>query len=92
MSEVSEIDSYSSGDRDTHIEHAKKMIAQVAELKPDEIGCMLVCAVTFAGEVKVGLIGSDASIAKMLVTVSTVAREGVIKASAESNPTNETAH
>ena len=37
----------------------------------------------------VGILGSDMDIAKMLMTVATVARNGVVQANSPSNPTNE---
>ena len=51
--------------------------------------CSLLCAFTKDNEVTVSILGSDMDIAKMLMTVTTVARHDIVQANSPFNPTNE---
>ena len=62
---------------------------EVKAVLPENLHCLLLCAVTKDNKAKVGILGSDMDIAKMLMTVTTVARNGVVQANSPSNPTNE---
>ena len=71
------------------IARASQVLNEVKAVPPENLRCLLLCTVTKDNEVKVGILGSDMDIAKMLMTVTTVARNGVVQANSPSNPTNE---
>ena len=89
MTERSEIFVIDSDDSAAFIERASQALNEVKAVLPKNLHCLLMCAVTKDNEVKVGILGSDMDIAKMLMTVTTVARNGVVQANSPSNPTNE---
>ena len=89
MTERSEIYTFDSDDTVAFIERARQALEEVKAVLPENLHCLLLCAVTKDNEVKVGILGSDMDIAKMLMTVTTVARSGVVQANSPSNPTNE---
>ena len=89
MTERSEIYTFDSDDTVAFVAHASQALNGVKAVLPENLHCLLLCAVTKDNEVKVGILGSDMDIAKMLMTVTTVARNGVVQANSPSNPTNE---
>ena len=89
MTERSEIHAIEAGDDADFITHATRALDAVKAVVPEDLHCLMLCAVTKNNEVKVGILGSDMDIAKMLMTVTTVARNGVVQANSPSNPTNE---
>ena len=89
MTERSEIYTFDSDDSAAFIERASQALNEVKAVLPENLHCLLMCAVTKDNEVKVGILGSDTDIAKMLMTVTIVARNGVVQANSPSNPTNE---
>lgn len=92
MTERSEIHTIEAGDEAAFIERARQALNEVKAVLPENLHCLLLCAVTKDNEVKVGILGSDMDIAKMLMTVTTVARNGVVQANSPSNSTNEVTH
>ena len=89
MTERSEIYAFDSDDTVAFVTRASQALDEVKAVLPENLHCLLLCAVTKDNEVKVGILGSDMDIAKMLMTVTTVARNGVVQANSPSNPTNE---
>ena len=89
MTERSEIHAIEAGDEAAFVERARQALEKVEAVTPENLHCLLLCAVTKDNEVKVNILGSDMDIAKMLMTVTTVARNGVVQANSPSNPTNE---
>ena len=89
MTERSEIHAIEAGDDATFIARASQALDDVKAVLPENLHCLLLCAVTKDNEVKVSILGSDMDIAKMLMTMTTVARNGVVQANSPSNPTNE---
>ena len=89
MTERSEISAIEADDRAKFTEKAAEIISNVGGLSPESLRCLMVCAVDNEGKVQVGVLGTDMDIAKMLMTVSTVARNGVVQANSPSNPTDE---
>lgn len=89
MTERSEIHTIDADDTVAFIARASQALDEVKAVLPENLHCLLLCAVTKDNEVKVGILGSDMDIAKMLMTVTTVARNGVVQANSPSNPTNE---
>lgn len=89
MTERSEIHAIEAGDAAAFIARATQALDEVKAVLPEELHCLLLCAVTKNNEVKVSILGSDMDIAKMLTTVTIVARNGVVQANSPSNPTNE---
>ena len=89
MTERSEIFVIEPEDSTGFIERANQALNEVKAVLPENLHCLLMCAVTKDNEVKVGILGTDTDIAKMLMTVTTVARSGVVQANSPSNPTNE---
>lgn len=89
MTERSEIFVIEPEDNDSFLERANQALNKVKAVLPENLHCLLLCAVTKDNEVKVGILGSDMDIAKMLMTVTTVARNSVVQANSPSNPTNE---
>ena len=89
MTERSEIFLIEPKDSDSFLKRANQALDKVKAVLPENLRCLLLCAVTKDNEVKVGILGSDMDIAKMLMTVTTVARNGVVQANSPSNPTNE---
>ena len=87
MTEKAEISKIET--EDEFIARAKDILDEVKNIDPANLQCLLLCAVTKDNKVKVGILGSDMDIAKMLMTVTTVARNGVVQANSPSNPTNE---
>ena len=85
--EISEIET-----EDEFIARAKDILDEVKNIDPANLQCLLLCAVTKDNKVKVGILGSDMDIAKMLMTLTSVARNGVIAAQTPSNPSNEATH
>ena len=89
MTERSEIHLIEAGDNTAFVAHASQALNGVKAVPPENLHCLLLCAITKDNEVKVGILGSDMDIAKMLMTVATVARNGVVQANSPSNPNNE---
>lgn len=89
MTERSEIHAIEAGDDADFITHATRALDEVKAVVPEDLHCLMLCAVTKNNEVKVGILGSDMDIAKMLMTMTAVARNGVVQANSPSNPTNE---
>ena len=89
MTERSEISLIEPEDNDSFLERANQILDEVKAVLPEDLHCLLMCAVTKNGKVKVGILGSDMDIAKMLMTVTGVVRSGVVQANSPSNPTNE---
>ena len=89
MTERSEIHAIEAGDAAGFVERASQALNKVKAVLPENLHCLLLCAVTKDNEVKVDILGSDMDIAKMLMSVTTVARNGVVRANSPSNPTNE---
>ena len=89
MTERSEIFLIEPEDSDSFLKRANQALNEVKAVLPENLHCLLLCAVTKDNEVKVGILGSDMDIAKMLMTVTTVARNGVVQANSPSNPTNK---
>ena len=85
--EVSKIET-----EDEFIARAKDILDVVKSIDPEDLQCLMLCAVTDSGEVKVGILGPDMAIAKMLMTLTSVARNDVIAAQTPSNPSNEATH
>lgn len=85
--EVSKIET-----EDEFIARAKDILDVVKSIDHEDLQCLMLCAVTKDNKVKVGILGPDMDIAKMLMTVTTVARNGVIAAQTPSNPSNEATH
>ena len=85
--EIAKIDT-----EDEFIARAKDILDEVKSIDPTNLHCLMLCSVSNDDEVKVGILGSDMDIAKMLMTVTTVARNGVVQANSPSNPTNEVIH
>ena len=92
MTERSEIHAIEADDSDAFIAHANQVLNEVKAVLPENLHCLLMCAITKDNEVKVGILGSDMDIAKMLMTVTTVARNGVVQVNSPSNPSNEVTH
>lgn len=90
MSERSEVNLIKADDREAFVARAQQALDEVIAIPADSLHCLTLCAVTEDGTVKVGILGSDADIAKMLVTITTIASNGVLQANSESNPTKET--
>ena len=74
------------------VARAKDILDEVKAVLPENLRCLLLCAVTKDIEVKVGILGSDMDVAKMLMSVTTAARDSVIAAQTPSNPSNEATH
>ena len=89
MTERSEIHAIEAGDDAAFTARASQALNEIKAVLPENLHCLLLCAVTKNNEVKVGILGSDMDIAKMLTTVTIVARNGVVQANSPSNPTNE---
>ena len=92
MTERSEIYAFDSDDTVAFVARASQALDEVKAVLPENLHCLLLCAVTKDNEVKVNILGSDMDIAKMLMTVTTVARNGVVQANSPSNPNNEVIH
>ena len=89
MTERSEIHTIEAGDDAALVARASQALNEVKAVLPENLHCLLLCAVTKDDDVKVGVFGSDMDIAKMLMAVTTVVRNGVAQANSPSNPTNE---
>ena len=85
--EVSKIDT-----EDEFVARAKDILDEVKSIDPTNLHCLMLCSVSNDDEVKVGILGPDMAIAKMLMTLTSVARNGVIAAQTPSNPSNEATH
>ena len=89
MTERSEIHTIEPEDQEDFLIHASKALNEVKAVLPENLHCLLLCAVTKDNEVKIGILGSDMDIAKMLMTVTTVVRNDVVQTNSPSNPNNE---
>ena len=89
MTERTEIYEIEADDDAAFVARANQALNEVKAVLPENLHCLLLCAITKDNNVKVNIIGSDRDIAKMLMTVTTVARNGVVQANSPSNPTNE---
>lgn len=89
MTERSEIHAIEAGDDTAFLARATQTLDKIKAVSPEDLQCLMLCAVTKNNSVKVDILGSDMDIAKMLMTVTTVARNGVAQANSPSNPTNE---
>lgn len=92
MIERSEIYTIEADDDAAFVARANQALNEVKAVLPENLHCLLLCAVTKDGQMKAGIIGSDTDIAKMLMTVTTVARNGVVQANSPTNPTDEVTH
>ena len=92
MTERSEIHTIEAGDDAAFVARASQALDEVKTVPPEDLQCLMLCAVTKDNKVKVSILGSDMDIAKMLMTVTTVARNGIVQADSPSNPTNEVTH
>ena len=92
MTERSEIHTIEAGDDATFIARASQALNKVKAVLPENLHCLLLCAVTKDNKVKVNILGSDTDIAKMLMTVATVVHNDVVQANYPSNPNNEVIH
>lgn len=92
MTKRSEIHAIEADDDASFVAHASQTLEKVKAVLPESLHCLLLCAVTKDNKVMVDILGSDMDIAKMLMTVTTVARNGVVQANSPSNPTNEVIH
>ena len=92
MTERSEIYVIEADDDAAFVARANQALNEVKAVLPENLHCLLLCTVTKDNNVKVGIIGSDTDIAKMLMTVTTVARNGVVQANSPTNPTDEVTH
>ena len=90
MTEKAEISKIET--EDEFIARAKDILDEVKNIDPANLQCLLLCAVTKDNKVEVGILGSGMDTAEMLMTVTTVARNGVIAAQTPSNPSNEATH
>lgn len=78
-------------------ERARQTLELIGAVSPEDVVCMTGIVVTQEGESKdtkihVFTLGSDEDISKMLTTLITVTRDGVIKANIPSNPDSEVTH
>ena len=89
MTERSEIHTIEAGDNAAFVARASQALDEVKAVLPENLHCLLLCAVTKDHEIKVGIFGSDTDIAKMLANVMAVAHNGIVQANSPSNPTNE---
>lgn len=85
--QISKIDT-----EDEFVARAKDILDEVKSIDPEDLQCLMLCSVSNDSEVKVGILGPDMAIAKMLMTLTSVARNGVIAAQTPSNPSNEATH
>ena len=92
MTERSEIHTIEAGDNAAFVARASQALNKVKAVLPENLHCLLLCAVTKDNEVKVSILGSDMDITKMLMTVATVVHNGVVQANSPSNPNNEVIH
>ncbi len=92
MTERSEIHAIEAGDDAAFLARASQALDKVKAVLPENLRCLLLCAVTKDDEVKVNILGSDMDIAKMLMTVATVVHNDVVQANSPSNPNNEVIH
>ena len=92
MTERSEIHAIEASDRAAFAARASQALNEVKAVLPENLHCLLLCAVTKDNEVKVGILGSDMDIAKMLMTVTTVARNGVVQANTPTDHNDEVKH
>ena len=92
MTERTEIYEIEADDDAAFVARANQALNEVKAVLPENLHCLLLCAVTKDNNVKVGIIGSDTDIAKMLMTVTTVARNGVVQSNSPTNPTDEVTH
>lgn len=92
MAERSEVKAIKGSDRAALTEHIRQCLDALKAHKPEDVLCILSCVVTQSGKVEIGMLGADMDIAKMLMSVTTVARNGVVQANTPSNPNNESTH
>lgn len=77
---------------DEFVARAKDILDEFKSIDPANLQCLMLCSVSNDGDVKVGILGPDMAIAKMLMTLTTVARNGVIAAQTPPNPSNKVTH
>lgn len=92
MTERSEVHTIDADDDAGFVARASQALNEVKAVLPENLHCLLLFAVTKDNEVKLSILGSDMDIAKMLMTVTTVARDGVVQTKSPSNPNNEVTH
>ena len=92
MTERSEISLVDKDDDEGFKARVEELVGQVTSTPPENVHCMLVCVVSKEGEVKIGMLGDDENIAKMLTSVATIARNGVLQAHSPENNNDQTAH
>ena len=92
MTERSEISLVDKDDDEGFKARVEELVGQVTSTPPENVHCMLVCVVSKEGEVKIGMLGDDQDIAKMLTSVVNIARNGVRQAHEPSAPNDQTAH
>ena len=92
MTERTEIYEIEADDDAAFVARASQALNEVKAVLPENLHCLLLCAITKDNNVKVNIIGSDIDIAKMLMTVTTVARNGVVQSNSPTNPTDEVTH
>lgn len=92
MTERTEIQKIEADDDTAFVAHASEALGEIKTILPENLHSLLLCAVTKNNEVKIGILGSDADIVKMLMTAATVARNSVAQSDSPSNPTDEVLH
>jgi hypothetical protein len=75
-------------DKERILANSKEILDGLKSIEPENLRCLLFCAVDTNNMVHTGVLGSDVDIAKMLVTVAIAARGG-IDAAKETESTND---
>jgi hypothetical protein len=89
MTERSEIHLIEAGDDAAFVARARRALDETKTVDPEDLHCMMLCAITKDGKVKIDVIGTDMDIAKMLMIVTTVTRNSIEQAESSVNHTKE---
>jgi hypothetical protein len=89
MTERSEIHVIEAGDDTEFVARASRILDETKAMNPEDLHCMMLCAITKDGKVKVEVIGSDVDIVKMITIVATVTRNSIEQAESSINHTKE---
>ena len=92
MTQVSEVRAIDPEDTDTFTAGATELLDKIKALDPKDVQCMMFFGLTKNGNAVGGMLGNDFDIAKMLMSMSEVARNGIAQANSPSNPNNEVVH
>ena len=92
MSEKSEVSLVSKDDPQGFADRVNQILNEIGSNKPEDIMCILTCIVTHDGKVAIAVLGDDENIAKMLTSVVTIARNGVLQAHSPENNNGQMAH